>query len=75
MVPGLQILQAPRLWDRAARWGHQGYWRPKQKAVSAKTETAFLILVPAAGIEPARLAAGDSELAIYSVSTGKRGEF
>ena len=32
-------------------------------------------MVPGAGIEPARLAAGDFELAIYSVSTGKCGEF
>ncbi|WP_425473239.1 hypothetical protein [Verticiella sediminum] len=32
-------------------------------------------LVPGAGIEPARLAAGDFESVIYSVSTGKWGEF
>jgi hypothetical protein len=33
------------------------------------------LMVPGAGIEPARLAAGDFESAIYSVSTGKWGEF
>ena len=32
-------------------------------------------MVPGAGIEPARLAAEDFELVIYSVSTGKWGEF
>jgi hypothetical protein len=32
-------------------------------------------LVPGAGIEPARLAVGDFESVIYSVSTGKWGEF
>jgi hypothetical protein len=47
----------------------------KQKAVPAFAGTAFRILVPGAGIEPARLAAGDFESAIYSVSTGKWGEF
>jgi len=31
-------------------------------------------LVPGAGIEPARLAAGDFELAIYGVRIGKGGE-
>ena len=32
------------------------------------------IVVPGAGIEPARLAAGDFELAIYGVCIGKWGE-
>ena len=35
----------------------------------------IFIVVPGAGIEPARLAAGDFESVIYSVSTGKWGEF
>jgi len=45
------------------------------KKAAGDNANGFQILVPGAGIEPACLAAGDFELAIYSVSAGKWGEF
>ncbi len=45
------------------------------KKAAGDDANGFQILVPGAGIEPARLAAGDFESVIYSVSTGKWGEF
>jgi len=65
------------LWWRASLFGHlpslkkhQSAWRGAKDSVMAED----LGMVPGAGIEPARLAAGDFELAIYSVCIGRCGE-
>jgi len=42
---------------------------------SSDVHAESYLMVPGAGIEPARLAAGDFESVIYSVCTGKWGEF
>jgi len=44
-------------------------------SIHAALRAAMRSMVPGAGIELARLAAGDFESVIYSVSTGKWGEF
>jgi len=44
-------------------------------SIHAALRAAMRSMVPGAGIELARLAAGDFELGFYSVCTGKSGEF